>query len=111
MSTLEAMLLYQLKALGLPTPLTNYRFHPRRKWEFDLSWPGMMIAAEVEGGTWINGRHVLGSGYEKDCQKYNAATLLGWRVFRFTSGMVKSGEAFETLEKVFDESSQPAREG
>ena len=98
-SHLEETLLYQLKALGLSTPERNYVFHPDRKWRFDFCWPDLMLAAEVDGGTWSGGRHIRGKGYEGDCRKCNEAALLGWRVFRFTAGMVNNGEAFETLEK------------
>jgi len=47
------------------------------------------IALEIEGGTYTNGRHVRGSGYRHDCEKYNLAASLGWRVFRATSDMLR----------------------
>ena len=75
----------------------EYKFHPRRKWKFDFAWPLFRVAVEIEGGTWIGGRHVTGAGYAKDCEKYNAAALAGWFVFRFTSDMVSSGSALETI--------------
>jgi hypothetical protein len=74
-------------------------FDSRHNWRFDFGWPGRLIAAEVEGGTWSRGRHTRGAGFEKDCRKYNAAALAGWRVFRFTTDMVNSEEAIHTLEE------------
>jgi hypothetical protein len=56
---------------------------------------------EVEGGTWTGGRHNRPVGYAKDLEKYNRATLLGWRVFRFTTQQFKNGEAGEFLESIF----------
>lgn len=79
----------------------EYKFHPTRRWRFDFAIPDHMVAIEVEGGTWANGRHTRGSGFEKDCEKYNAATLDGWRVFRFTTGMVQDGRAIATLDKLW----------
>lgn len=73
----------------------------QRRWRFDFAWPSSMVAVELEGGTWSGGRHVRGSGFEKDCEKYNEAILRGWRVGRFTAKMVKSGAAIEWLRQVF----------
>lgn len=62
----------------------EHRFHPKRKWPFDFAWLDLMVAVEIEGGHW-HGRHTRGKGFVDDCEKYNAATALGWRVLRFTS--------------------------
>lgn len=59
-----------------------------RKWRFDFAYPQIKMAFEVEGGTWTGGRHVNPLGYAKDCEKYNAAVLQGWRVFRLTPQMI-----------------------
>jgi very-short-patch-repair endonuclease len=88
---------FQIRAAGLPTPVAEHRFHPVRKWRMDLAWPDRMIAVEVDGGTWIGGRHSRGKGFEADCEKQNAAATLGWRCFKFTTAMVKSGAALNTL--------------
>ena len=71
-------------AAGLPEPEPEYRFaHPRR-WRFDFAWPAHLIALEVEGGVWTNGRHTRGSGFVGDMAKYNHAAILGWKVLRVT---------------------------
>lgn len=92
-SRLEAELATQLHLAGVPTPKTEWRFHPKRRWRFDFAWPDDALAVEVEGGTWTGGRHVRGSGFEADCEKYAEATLRGWRVLRVTAGHVKGGLA------------------
>ena len=74
-------------ALGLPTPVPEYKFHPIRKWRFDFAWINMKIAMECEGGTWIKdgGRHNRPKGYKADMEKYNQAQLLGWIILRYES--------------------------
>lgn len=62
----------------------EYQFHPKRKWRFDYAIPDHKIALEVEGGVWTQGRHVRPQGFLGDIEKYNTATLMGWRVFRTT---------------------------
>lgn len=100
MSVPGDLLAAHIRLEDLPEPVTEYKFSPSRRWRFDFAWPDRMIACEVDGGTWSGGRHVRGDGYERDCQKLNTATAEGWRVFRFTTGMVQSGEAIATLVRV-----------
>jgi len=69
-------------SMGLPPPVPEHRFHPERRWRFDYAWPDSKIALEVEGGTWIGGRHSTGAGMQADMAKYNEAAALGWRLIR-----------------------------
>ena len=92
-----------VRSYKLTDPVRELKFHPTRKWRFDFSWPEQMIAVEIEGGTWSGGRHTTGSGFEKDCEKYNEAAALGWKVYRFTSGMISSGNAIDFVSKILDE--------
>ena len=62
----------------------EFLFHPTRKWRFDYAVPEHKIAIEVEGGVYTRGRHVRPQGFLGDIEKYNAGTLLGWRIFRVT---------------------------
>jgi very-short-patch-repair endonuclease len=68
-----------------------------RKWRADFALLESRILIEVDGGTWNGGRHTRGSGFEQDCYKVNQATLMGWRVLRFTCAMVISGNAIDTV--------------
>ena len=97
----EMVLAAQIHVAALPEPETEYVFHPVRKWRFDFSWPAYRIAAEVEGGTWANGRHTRGAGFANDCMKYNEAVLDGWRVFRFPTAQVEDGTAIRLIETAF----------
>lgn len=61
---------------------------PDRKWAADFAWPEQKLLVECEGGTFTNGRHVRTYGYDADCEKYNQALMMGYRVLRYTSGMI-----------------------
>ena len=93
---------YWLKMLGGPTFDAEYRFHPRRRWRFDFAWPSVKIAVEIDGGAYTRGRHTRGKGFEADCEKMNAAALLGWRVLRFTPQMLER-DPFAQLEPLRQE--------
>lgn len=97
----DIMVLRQERREYLEEPKQEYKFHPRRKWRFDFAWPKMLVAVEVEGGKWVKGRHQRPQGFEADCEKYNEAARMGWRVFRFTGDMIEDGRALATLEAVF----------
>ena len=97
MSDLEDTLIFQLHALGAPEPAREWIFHPIRRWRFDLAWPERLFAVEVEGGVYTGGRHVTGKGYENDLVKLNTATLMGWKVLRYTAKTSKSGEAAQEI--------------
>lgn len=88
--------------LGLPAPEKEYLFARPRRYRFDYAWVEQRIAVEVEGAVYARGRHTRGDGYTGDCRKYNLATLLGWRLLRFTTGMIESGEHFDVLKTAFE---------
>ena len=69
--------------LGLDC-VREFRFHPVRKWRFDYAVPEHMVALEVEGGVWTGGRHTSSQGFLGDIEKYNTATVMGWKVVRTT---------------------------
>lgn len=94
-------LLTQLRCAGLPEPSEEHLFHPPRKWRFDYAYPSAKIAIEVEGGLHVpgGGRHNRAQGFQKDIDKYNRATLLGWRVFRVTYKMIREGSALTLIER------------
>ncbi len=96
MSAAEETLALHFRAHGL-TPEREHRFHPKRRWRFDFAFPGQMLAVEVEGGLYTNGRHTRGAGYEADLEKYGEAMRMGWSVYRCSPGMVKAGKAIDTI--------------
>jgi very-short-patch-repair endonuclease len=102
-SAVEATMVLHIRAANLPEPERELSFHPVRRWRFDFAWPGRKLALEVEGGTASGrSRHSQGAGFEADCEKYNAAALMGWTVLRVTSGMVRDGRALRVLERALE---------
>src|SRR5690348_3410929 len=90
----------QCEAVGLPKPVAEYHFAlPARKWRFDFCWPQFRLAVEQDGAIYSGGRHVRGSGYEKDLVKLNEALLRGWRVLRVSTGQVASGQALAWIQR------------
>ena len=99
LSHIEEQFALFVKLFRLPKPEREYRFDSVRRWRFDFAWPAKKVAVECEGGHWSGGRHVRGSGFEKDAEKYNRAALLGWRVLRFTATMLKDTACMEQVKE------------
>jgi len=105
---LEGFMLTQLKAAGYSEGMEmGHRFEKGRKWRFDFAWPEQMVALEVEGGIWAGGRHTTGKGFTNDCEKYNHATCMGWKVLRVTADWIvdregnQVGNALSYIEWIF----------
>lgn len=131
-SDLERIVETHMIQVGLPHPETEYKFHPTRKWRFDIAFPSVKVAVEIEGGIYggrvycqncgslvkqqvksgamvevrVGGRHSRGSSFEKDAEKYNEAAILGWLVIRLTESMIKSGTGVEFIERAVAARSQ-----
>lgn len=95
----EAKLARELKTLKIEFE-QEFEFHPKRKWRADFHLVGKKILVEVEGAIWSGGRHTRGKGYIGDMEKYNAATMMGFQVLRFSTDQVKSGHAIQQIEKM-----------
>ncbi len=87
-----------------PEPTRELTFAKPRRWRFDFAWPDKMLAVEIEGGTWSRGGHNRGGVYQSNCDKYNAAILLGWRVLRFTGDDVRKAPAqmFDQIKQAYN---------
>lgn len=75
----------------------EYRFHPVRQWRFDYALPMHKVALEVEGGVWTQGRHTRPQGFLGDIEKYNTATVMGWRVVRCVPDDLMAGRTLDML--------------
>ena len=102
MSKLEEKMLQKIMEAGLPEPIREFKFHKSRKWRFDFCWPEAQVALEVEGGTWVKGRHARPKGFAEDCEKYAEAALAGWTVLRVTGEHIASGQAVEWLRRALE---------
>ena len=68
---------------GLTIPEFEYKFHPDRKWRFDIAWPSKLLAIEAQGGIFKMGRHNRGAALLKEYEKLNSAAAMGWRILFF----------------------------
>ena len=79
--------LWQAHGQGLSLQ-AEYGFDKMRKWRSDFAYVQGKVLVEIEGAVWSQGRHTRGSGFIKDCEKYNTATIMGWVVIRLTPSMI-----------------------
>lgn len=79
------IVLNSVEGSAIPRPVREYVFAPPRRFRFDFCWLNYKVAAEMEGGIWSHGAHNRPMHFTSDCDKYNLAAVLGWRVLRFTT--------------------------
>ena len=101
-SQLVETLVSQLEIVGLKPTHREWKFHPERKWRFDLVWVSFKVAVEVHGGIHSGGRHTRGAGFERDREKMNEAALMGWLVLEVTGDQIRSGQALAWVEKALE---------
>jgi len=78
---------FGLKAMEIEH-VCEFKFDKTRKFRFDIAIPALKVAIEYEGifsEKQAKSRHTSVVGYSKDCEKYNLATVQGWRVLRYTA--------------------------
>ena len=81
-----------LAELFAPPHYSHYKFHPERKWQMDFAWVDQKIYLEYEGKG-----HSHWNRYHSDVDKYNAAFMRGWRLFRITFKMLDDGTAINHM--------------
>lgn len=101
--------------------VAELQFAPPRKFRFDYAIPSVFLAIEVDGGafkrrtyrnkkgeliTTIGGRHNSGIGFLKDMEKLNLATMMGWRILRFTPAQLCTNVTIEMIRKTIGEDRQ-----
>lgn len=89
----EETLALHLRGSGLTGWERQYRFHPTRKLRAALG-----VKRKKANGSVSYGHHNRPKGFAGDCEKYNAAALLGWTVLRVTTSMVRTGYAVKLVE-------------
>ena len=78
----------QLRLIGITAQVLEHRFAPPRRWRFDLAYPAILFAVEVDGMV-----QRIKERFRADVEKHQAAFMLGWRVFRVTPAQVRAGTA------------------
>ena len=103
-SDLEATLALHLRVNNFPEWETEYKFHPKRRWQFDFAWPEQRIAVEVQGGIHMaKGGHNTAAGITRDCEKGNEAIVTGWKVLHVTREQIENGSAINGLRRLMFE--------
>ena len=103
---------------GIKYPKPEYIFHPTRQWRFDMAWPEIKLAIEIEGGIYGRGKpcptckqrrkgaHGSVTGLLRDIEKYNQATYHGWKILRCTPDQLNSLEfinlVIDTINQHYD---------
>jgi very-short-patch-repair endonuclease len=103
---LEELLAWQLKAMKLPSPKREFRFHPTRMWRVDFAWTEFMVVVEIEGLTHQGGRHQRIAGFEADAEKYMALERAGYKLLRLTPRLVRSGKGVRWINDVLEDESK-----
>lgn len=83
-SHLEEAMERRLAYCTLGRPVKEFLFCPSRKWRADFAYVNERILIEVDGGAFCGGRHNRGVGFNKDIEKLNTATIMGYSVLRYT---------------------------
>lgn len=96
----KAEILLYAASQGWPVPEFEYRFHPVRKWRFDVVFADAKVAVEIEGLVrGGRGRHQTVAGVSGDIEKYNEAAIAGWVVVRTSYAQIKSGQFWDWLDR------------
>ena len=66
------------------------KFAEKRRFKFDYAILEIKLAVEYEGIYSRKSRHTTQTGYNRDTIKYNLATSLGWKVYRYTAQTYKN---------------------
>jgi hypothetical protein len=74
-------------------------FDDERRWRLDFAWPSLKVGVELSG---IGFGHQSIKGIKRDAEKLRRATVLGWRVFTYTSACLGSrAKVQEAVEEVW----------
>jgi len=78
------------RLFGAENVVSEYKFHPVRRWRFDYAIPDALLSVEYNGhGGFVKAggmsRHGSIIGLTGDCEKINQAIVHGWRVIQFTA--------------------------
>ena len=94
----ETQLILLLRAKGI-NAIEEHRFHPERRWRFDVAHPSSKVACEIQGAAFSKGKHSRGIGMQNDAEKGMQAALLGWTVIYCVppSQLTMAADAFAML--------------
>lgn len=86
---------------GIPPYQRQFKFCDTRRWKGDFCWPDIKLVVEVDGGTFMGGRHNTGVGMHNDMIRSNWLQLHGWTLLRGDSIMVHDGSLLAVVMEFF----------
>lgn len=90
------------ESMKIPVPVSEWKFHPKRKWRFDFAWPDLKLAVELHGAIFSKYRSGhQASGHIRDMEKINSAVELGWKVLQYAPN-TKLGVDYQQIKRVID---------
>ena len=103
-SNAEESLATLLRWHGLPAPQREYPFAKElgRRFRADFAYPDAHLLIEVDGGSFVAGRHSRGTGFELDAEKASLAATLGYRVIRVTPRHIADGRAITWIKAALE---------
>lgn len=81
-----------------PDVVAEYKFCPTRRFRADFYIPSLEVLIEYEGIMSAKARHTSVKGYTIDCEKYNIASIMGFRLLRYTA--LNIGDVLRDLELI-----------
>jgi len=81
-----------------PDVIAEYKFCPTRKFRADFYIPSLNCLIEYEGVFSARSRHTNVIGYTNDCEKYNIASKMSYKLLRYTAKNVN--DVLRDLEEI-----------
>jgi very-short-patch-repair endonuclease len=83
------------------TFVSEYKFCETRRWRSDFYIPELSVLVEFEGLV-HNGKggHQTKTGYTKNCEKYNEASILGFKLLRYTA--LNQSDIINDLKRLYE---------
>lgn len=85
-----------LKTFGIKL-LKEYKFIPNRKYKADYAILEWKLLIEIEGGIYTRQAHGSISGIKRDIEKYNLATIHGWKILRIISDQFNKTQGIDLI--------------
>lgn len=103
-------ILHYCRRRGLPPPALEYQFVSFRDWKFDLAWPELLVAVEIQGGSFggkpcpvckrrPGGRHNSGPAMRDEFEKLAHAAIRGWSVIPLMPEQVKEATGLDWIRR------------
>ena len=86
--------------LGLNV-VKEFQFCKDRKFKSDYYLPQLNLIIECEGGIYTGQAHGSIKGILRDIEKYNLATILGYKVLRYTPDRLYSNEVLNAIKQIY----------